>query len=194
MIYLHNPILIILCGHSLGKCFYKIILFLNCRMNNAFYINFKGQEILLKRLLNFIFSDFIIIFSFYQMFFDFKWHIENCLASVYLSFNKVNNYYHLMYFSFFLIGREPTTWPVNNFQQISVWLQVIFCLCISETTLLCETGRLVPQAVRGWFDICCWSREQGLNDKTRIIELGYHKYGDLSVSCTNHNISLNRAQ
>ena len=41
--------------------------------------------------------------------------------------------------------REPTTWPANNCQQIMVcsckmssycvWLQIIFCSCVNETTL-----------------------------------------------------------
>ena len=48
-------------------------------------------------------------------------------------------------FFFLFIGLEPTTWPVNNYQQIMVfscemssncvWLQKIFCLCVNETTL-----------------------------------------------------------
>ena len=53
---------------------------------------------------------------------------------------------------FFLqvIGRKPTTWPANNCLQIMVcsctmssncvwlcvWLQIIFCSCVNETTLL----------------------------------------------------------
>ena len=61
-------------------------------------------------------------------------------------------------FFFHLIGREPTTWPANNYLQIKVCssamssnfvpLQIIFCSCVNETTLfsflrslLCENGR-----------------------------------------------------
>ena len=61
-------------------------------------------------------------------------------------------------FFFLFIGREPTTLPVNDCLQIivcscamtstCVWLQMIFCSCVSETTfssflrsLLLEIGR-----------------------------------------------------
>ena len=61
-------------------------------------------------------------------------------------------------FFFLFIGREPTTWPANNCLQITVcswalssnfvWLQIIFCSCVNETTLfsflrslLCENDR-----------------------------------------------------
>ena len=48
-----------------------------------------------------------------------------------------NNYcYHSMYFSFLINGRELTTWPANNCLQISVLLQIIFCSCVIETTLM----------------------------------------------------------
>ena len=77
-------------------------------------------------------------------------------------------------FSFLFIDREPTTWPANSCLQISVLLQIIFCSCVIETTLLCENGRSVPRAVRVWFDIFSWSKEQWSNDKT-IIELSYCK-------------------
>ena len=63
---------------------------------------------------------------------------------------------------FLFIGRKPITWPANNCLQImvysctmssncvwlSVWLQIIFCSCVNETTLfsllrslLCKHGR-----------------------------------------------------
>ena len=48
-------------------------------------------------------------------------------------------------FFFLFIGRAPTKWPANNCPQIMaclcamspncVWLQIIFCYCISETML-----------------------------------------------------------
>ena len=51
-------------------------------------------------------------------------------------------------FFFLFIGREPTTWPANNCLKImacscamssncglSVWLQIMFCACVNETTL-----------------------------------------------------------
>ena len=47
---------------------------------------------------------------------------------------------------FLFIGREPTTWPSNNCVQIMVcscgmsfncfWLQILFCSCVNETTLV----------------------------------------------------------
>ena len=79
-----------------------------------------------------------------------------------------------MDFSFLFIGRELTTWPANNCLQISVLLQIIFCSCVFETTLLCENGGSVPRAGREWFDIFSWTKQQWSNDKT-IIELGYRK-------------------
>ena len=51
---------------------------------------------------------------------------------------------------------------------------MIFCSSVIQTTILCENGKSVPQAIRGWFDIFSWSKEQWSNDKT-IIELGYRK-------------------
>ena len=88
-------------------------------------------------------------------------------------------------FSFLFIGREPTTRPANNCLQISVLLQIIFCSCVLEITLLCENGRSVARAVRECFDIFSWSKEQWSNDKT-IIELGYRKISwFVSVSLIN---------
>ena len=78
-----------------------------------------------------------------------------------------------MYF-FLLIGRELTTWPANNCLQIIVLLQIIFCSCIIETTILCENGGSVPRAGRDWFDMFIWWKERWSNEKT-IIELGYCK-------------------
>lgn len=53
---------------------------------------------------------------------------------------------------FFLpfIDREPTTWPANNFPQISVLRQIIFCSCIMETILLCENGTWAPWPLSKW--------------------------------------------
>jgi len=75
----------------------------------------------------------------------------------------------------------PFHWPrvhhvtsANNCLQISILLQIIFCSCVIETTLLCENGRSVPWAGREWF-VISWSKEWWSNDKTIIIELGYCK-------------------
>ena len=82
-----------------------------------------------------------------------------------------------IFFSFLFIDREPTTWPANNCLQISVLLQIIFCSCVIETTLLCENGRSLSWAFKKRFN--CWELwkiklTQSLNDKI-IIELDYRK-------------------
>ena len=81
------------------------------------------------------------------------------------------------FFFFLFIFQELTTWPANNCLQIRVLLQIIFCSCALETTLLCEHGGSVPRAGGEWFDIFRWSKERWSNDKT-IIELG--PYGKIS--------------
>ena len=94
-----------------------------------------------------------------------------------------NNNYNSMYF--FL----PFHWPrahhmtANNCLQISVLLQIIFCSCVIEATLLSENGRSFSQAGREWFDIFSWSQERWSNDKT--IEQGWAKYV-VSVSQNNY--------
>ena len=77
-------------------------------------------------------------------------------------------------FSFLFTDRELTTWPANNCLQIIVLLQIIFCSCIIESTILCENGESVPRAGREWFDMFSWWKERWSNEKT-IIELGYCK-------------------
>ena len=85
-------------------------------------------------------------------------------------------------FFFLFIGREPTTWPANNCLQIMVcscamssncvWLQIIFCSCVNETTrdrYCMNKGKSLrfPKIFikkQTW-----WS-----NDKT-IMELSYRK-------------------
>ena len=85
-------------------------------------------------------------------------------------------------FFFLFIGWKPTTWPANNCLQIMVcscamssncvWLQIIFCSCVNETTrdrYCMNKGKSLrfPKIFikkQTW-----WS-----NDKT-VIELGYHK-------------------
>ena len=79
-----------------------------------------------------------------------------------------------MYFSFLFIGRELTTWSADNWPQISVLLEIIFCPCVREPTFLCESVGPVPWAGREWYEISSWSKERWLNDKT-IIELSYSK-------------------
>ena len=92
-----------------------------------------------------------------------------------------------MYF-FLPFDQEPAMWPANSCLKISVLLLVIFCSCVIEFTLLCENDRLVPQAIREWFYIFSWSKEQWSNDKTIIIELGYHRISlFVSVSQINNN-------
>ena len=93
-------------------------------------------------------------------------------------------------FSVLFIGRKSTTWPANNCLQIMVcscamssncvWLQIIFCSCVNETTrdrYCMNKGKSLrfPKIFikkQTW-----WS-----NDKT-IIELGYrNKSWFVSVS------------
>ena len=85
-----------------------------------------------------------------------------------------DTHYHCI-FSFLFIGWEPTMWPANNCLQIRVSLQIIFCSYVTETMLYCENGRLVPQAVREWFDILSLSKEQWSSDKTIITEHSHCK-------------------
>ena len=85
--------------------------------------------------------------------------------------------YNSINFFFLFIGREPTTWPANNCLKISVLLQIIFCSCVIETTLLCENGSSLSWAFRKRFN--CWELwkiklTQSSNDKI-IIELSYRK-------------------
>ena len=71
---------------------------------------------------------------------------QGVLAALY--FNRHRTEWLLLFeanFSSFFIGRAPTTCPANNCLQRmvcscampsnSVWLQIIFCSCISETML-----------------------------------------------------------
>ena len=83
-------------------------------------------------------------------------------------------------FSFLFINRELITWPANNCLQISVLLQITFCSCIIETTLLCENGKSVSRALREWFDIFSWSNEQW--SIGQLLNSVIAKYHDLSVS------------
>ena len=75
---------------------------------------------------------------------------------------KIMLFFHIC-FPFLFIDRKPTMWPANNSLQIGVLLQITFCSCIIETTLLCENGRSVPLAVREWFDTFSWSKVLHVN-------------------------------
>ena len=73
-------------------------------------------------------------------------------------FFRPNKYdYHSVHYSFLFITRELTTWPTNSCPQKSVLLQIIFCSCVIETTLLCEKWQIGSPS---WFDIFSWSNEQ----------------------------------
>ena len=104
-----------------------------------------------------------------------------------------NGHYHSMQF-FLFIGPQPTSWTSNNCLQIMscscamlsncVWLQIIFCSCVNETTrdrYCMNKGKSLrfPKIFikkQTW-----WS-----NDKT-IIELGYRKISwFVSVSQINY--------
>jgi len=84
-------------------------------------------------------------------------------------------------FSFHFIGRELTTWPANTCLQISVLLQIIFCPCVIETTLLCENSGSVPRAGREWFDIV--DQNNGDRMMKQLLNSVIAKYCDLSGSC-----------
>ena len=88
---------------------------------------------------------------------------------------------------FLFMGREPTTWPANNCPQIMVcscavssnfvWLQIIFCSCVTETTLFSFLRSLLRENDRSLhFPKIFLKKNQTRwsNDKT-IIELGYRK-------------------
>ena len=101
---------------------------------------------------------------------------------------------------FLFIGREPTTWPANNYLQMrnavqlfvfSVCLQIIFCSCVKETLLFSFLKTADPFASQGY---SLKKQTRWLNDKT-IIELSYRKISwFVSVSQTNHDILLNLVQ
>ena len=77
-------------------------------------------------------------------------------------------------FSFLFIGRESSTWPANNYLQLSALPQIIFCSCVIETTLFYEDGGSSPRAGRERFVIIKWSKELWSNDKT-IFEVVHRK-------------------
>ena len=117
----------------------------------------------------------------------FLWNIfpgANNLSNSYFFFAwtqiNIKQNYHSLYFSFLFISRELITWPANNCLQISVLLQITFCSCIIETTLLCENGKSISGALREWFDIFSWSNEQW--SIGQLLNSVIAKYRDLSVS------------
>ena len=103
-------------------------------------------------------------------------------------------------FFFLFIGREPTTWPANNCLQIMVcscamssncvWLQIIFCSCVNETTrdrYCMNKGKSLrfPKIFikkQTW-----WSNDKTIMELITLIA----KYRDLSVSrrsiCSSNN-------
>ena len=82
-------------------------------------------------------------------------------------------------FSFLFIDRELTTWSASNCVLISVLLQVIFCSCIIETTLLCENGRS-DQAESDWTYLV--DTKNGDRMIKQLSNSVIAKYRDLSVS------------
>ena len=95
---------------------------------------------------------------------------------------------------FLFIGRAPTTWPANNCLQTMVcscamslnyfWLQILFCLCVNETTLF----SYLRSRLRENDADCFASRRYSLKNKLgdRMIKQSLNsviaKYRDLSVS------------
>ena len=84
-------------------------------------------------------------------------------------------------FSFLFISRELTTWPANNCLQISILLQIIFCSCVIETTLLCRNWRFPEQAES---DLTYWVDQKNGDRMTKQQSLNsvIAKYRDSSVS------------
>ena len=95
---------------------------------------------------------------------------------------------------FFFIGREPTTWPANNYLQIMVcscamsfkcfWLQILLCSCVNETTLFSFCYRsCVKMADR--FACRRYSLRNKLGDRMikQLLNSVIAKYRDLSLSC-----------
>ena len=68
-------------------------------------------------------------------------------------------------FPSFSLARELTKWAANNWLQISVLLQITFCSCLIETTLLCEMVDQFP--------------EQAESDLTYLVDL--QKNGDWMI-------------
>ena len=89
-------------------------------------------------------------------------------------------------FFFLFIGRQPTTWPANNGLQImvcscampsnSVWLQIIFCLCVKPCSVSPSCDRSCVKMVDRFASQGNSLKKQTRwsNDKT-IIELVYRK-------------------
>ena len=105
--------------------------------------------------------------------------------------HNILHYHSKQIFSLF-IGREPTTWPANNWLQIKVcscaimssycvWLHIIFCLCMKETTLFSFLRSLFREN-GSFLKIFIKKQTWSLNDKTILLNLVIEKYHDLSVS------------
>ena len=98
-------------------------------------------------------------------------------------------------FFFLFIGRELTSWPANKCLQIMVcscalssnfvWLQILFCSCINETTLFSFCDRsCVKMADR--FTCRRYSLRNKLGDRMikQLLNSVIAKYRDLSGSRT----------
>ena len=83
-------------------------------------------------------------------------------------------------FLFLFIGRQPTMWPANNCLQITVcqcamlsncvWLQIIHCSCVNETTLFSSLRSLLRKNGRslGFPNIFIKKQTRWSNDQTII--------------------------
>ena len=106
----------------------------------------------------------------------------------------INWYYHSIQMFLPFIGREPTSWPVNNCLQIMVcscamsfncfWLQILFCSCVNETTLFSFLRSLLRENGRSLrFPKIFLKKQTRWSNYKTIIELGYRKTDrGLSVS------------
>ena len=97
-------------------------------------------------------------------------------------------------FFFLLIGREPTTWPTNNYLQIidcscamssnCVWVQIIFFSCVKESTLFSFLRSLLLANGRSLHlpKIFIKKQTRWSNDKTQFLNSVIAKYRYLSLS------------
>ena len=105
-----------------------------------------------------------------------------------------NRPYHSLQIFFLFIGRELTTWPANNCQQIMVCscamssnfvsLRIIFCYCVNETTLFFFLRWLLRENGRSISFPKIFNKKNKLGDLMikQWLNSVVAKYRDLSVS------------
>jgi len=99
-------------------------------------------------------------------------------------------------FVFLFIGRDPTTWPANNCQQIMfsscamssnfVWLQIIFCSCVNDTTLFSFLRSLLRENGRSLRFLKIFLKKQTRWSNDNSIYHHFHYVMRLSL-CQHHH-------